>query len=146
MSCLRGRGSWGAGVMSLPLLGGVRIGACVLSRMNPHWNKSCRTLGAGNFRVFWHDTRSRWLRVGIVGGMILAFFSHGRSGEFAAATIIVAGQHPGPHFKTLSLSISTVQLGEDAPRFRLLAVSVRLALHCGVGAVTFCCENASRNP
>jgi len=109
------------GVMSLPLL--VRSARVAFEEVNPRLEQIGRTLGAGNFRVFCTITLPLASR-GIVGGMILAFAR--ALGEFGA-TIMVAGNIPG-RTSTLSLSIyQSVQLGEDAHAFRLLAVSVALA-------------------
>jgi len=109
------------GVMSLPLL--VRSARVAFEEVNPRLEQIGRTLGAGNFRVFCTITLPLAAR-GIVGGMILAFAR--ALGEFGA-TIMVAGNIPG-RTSTLSLSIyQSVQLGEDAHAFRLLAVSVALA-------------------
>jgi molybdate transport system permease protein len=109
------------GVMSLPLL--VRSARVAFEEVNPRLEQIARTLGAGNFRVFCTITLPLASR-GIVGGMILAFAR--ALGEFGA-TIMVAGNIPG-RTSTLSLSIyQSVQLGEDAHAFRLLAVSVALA-------------------
>ena len=109
------------GVMSLPLL--VRSARVAFEEVNPRLEQIGRTLGAGNFRVFCTITLPLASR-GIVGGMILAFAR--ALGEFGA-TIMVAGNIPG-RTSTLSLSIyQSVQLGEDAHAFRLLAISVALA-------------------
>ncbi len=109
------------GVMSLPLL--VRSARVAFEEVNPRLEQIGRTLGAGNLRVFCTITLPLASR-GIVGGMILAFAR--ALGEFGA-TIMVAGNIPG-RTSTLSLSIyQSVQLGEDAHAFRLLAISVALA-------------------
>src|SRR5262245_3439922 len=109
------------GVMSFPLL--VRSTRVAFEEVNPRLEQIARTLGAGNTRVFCTITLPLALR-GLMGGMILAF---ARSlGEFGA-TIMVAGNIPG-QTSTLSLSIyQSVQLGQDADAFRLLAISVALA-------------------
>ncbi len=108
-------------VMSLPLL--VRSARVAFEGVNPRLEQIARTLGAGNWRVFFTITVPLAAR-GIVAGMILAFAR--ALGEFGA-TIMIAGNIPGKT-STLSLAIfQNVQLGEDAHAFRLLGVSVVLA-------------------
>ena len=109
------------GVMSFPLL--VRSTRIAFEEVNPRFEQIARTLGAGDARVFFTITAPLALR-GILGGMILAFAR--ALGEFGA-TIMVAGNIPG-RTSTLSLSIfQSVQFGDDAHAFRLLAVSTALA-------------------
>ena len=109
------------GVMSFPLL--VRSTRIAFEEVNPRFEQVARTLGAGDARVFFTITAPLALR-GILGGMILAFAR--ALGEFGA-TIMVAGNIPG-RTSTLSLSIfQSVQLGDDAHAFRLLAASTALA-------------------
>jgi molybdate transport system permease protein len=109
------------GVMSFPLL--VRSARVAFEEVNPRFEQIARTLGAGDWRVFYSITLPLALR-GIVGGMLLAFAR--ALGEFGA-TIMVAGNIPGKT-STLSLAIfEKVQLGEDADAYRLLGVSVVLA-------------------
>jgi len=108
-------------VMSLPLL--VRSARTAFEEVNPRLEQIARTLGAGNWRVFFTITVPLAAR-GIVAGMILAFAR--ALGEFGA-TIMVAGNIPGKT-STLSLTIfQDVQLGQDNDAFRLLGVSVALA-------------------
>ncbi len=108
-------------VMSFPLL--VRSTRVALEEVNPRFEQIARTLGAGDWRVFFSITLPLALR-GIIGGVILAFAR--ALGEFGA-TVMVAGYIPG-RTATLSLSIfHAVQLGEDATAYRLLGVSVALA-------------------
>ena len=108
-------------VMSLPLL--VRSARVAFEEVNPRLEQIARTLGAGNWRVFFTITIPLAAR-GIVGGMLLAFAR--ALGEFGA-TIMVAGSIPGKT-QTISLAIfQNVQLGEDAAAYRLLGVSVVLA-------------------
>ncbi|MDB6020352.1 MAG: modB, partial [Pedosphaera sp.] len=108
-------------VMSFPLL--VRSARVAFEEINPRLEQIARTLGAGNFRVFYTITLPLASR-GIAGGMLLAFAR--ALGEFGA-TIMVAGNIPG-RTSTLSLAIfQSVQLGEDSRAFRLLGVSVVLA-------------------
>jgi len=107
--------------MSLPLL--IRSARVAFEEVNPRLEQIARTLGAGNWRVFFTITVPLAAR-GIVAGMILAFAR--ALGEFGA-TIMVAGNIPGKT-STLSLTIfQDVQLGQDAHAFRLLGVSVVLA-------------------
>lgn len=109
------------GVMSFPLL--VRSARVAFEEVNPRLEQIAKTLGAGNWRVFFTITVPLAAR-GIVAGMILAFAR--ALGEFGA-TIMVAGNIPGKT-STLSLAIfQNVQLGQDSNAFRLLAVSVVLA-------------------
>jgi len=108
-------------VMSLPLL--VRSARVAFEEINPRLEQIARTLGAGNWRVFFSITVPLAAR-GIIAGLILAFAR--ALGEFGA-TIMVAGNIPGKT-STLSLTIfQDVQLGQDAHAFRLLGVSVVLA-------------------
>lgn len=109
------------GVMSFPLL--VRSARVAFEEVNPRLEQIAETLGASGARVFCTITLPLALR-GIVSGMLMAFAR--ALGEFGA-TIMVAGNIPG-ETSTLSLAIfQSVQLGEDAQAFRLLAVSVVLA-------------------
>ncbi len=121
------------GVMSFPLL--VRSARVAFEEVNPRLEQIARTLGAGEWRVFWTITAPLAWR-GIVGGMILAFAR--ALGEFGA-TIMVAGNIPG-QTSTLSLDIfQSVQLGQDAHAFRLLGISVLLAF-----AAVWCSEWLTR--
>src|SRR5882672_12803697 len=108
-------------IMSFPLF--VRSARVAFEEINPRLEQIARTLGAGNFRVFYSITLPLASR-GIMGGMLLAFAR--ALGEFGA-TIMVAGNIPGKT-STLSLSIfQAVQLGHDADAFRLLGISTVLA-------------------
>jgi molybdate transport system permease protein len=108
-------------VMSFPLL--MRPTRTAFEEVNPRLEQIARTLGAGNWRVFFTITIPLAAR-GIVGGMLLAFAR--ALGEFGA-TVMVAGYMPGKT-ATISLAIfENVQLGQDAEAFRLLGVSVVLA-------------------
>jgi molybdate transport system permease protein len=116
-------------VMSLPLL--VRAARAAFEEVNPRLEEIARTLGAGDWRVFFTITVPLAGR-GIVGGMLLAFAR--ALGEFGA-TIMVAGSIPGKT-QTISLAIfQNVQLGDDAHAYRLLGVSVVLAF-----AAVWCSE------
>jgi molybdate transport system permease protein len=108
-------------VMSVPLL--IRSARVAFEEVNPRLEQIARTLGAGDWRVFFTITVPLAAR-GIIGGMLLAFAR--ALGEFGA-TIMVAGYMPGKT-ATISLAIyENVQLGQDAHAFRLLGVSVVLA-------------------
>jgi molybdate transport system permease protein len=108
-------------VMSFPLL--VLFTRVAFEQVNPRFEQIARTLGAGEWRVFFSITVPLAWR-GIIGGMILAFAR--ALGEFGA-TIMVAGNIPG-RTATLSLSIyDSVDLGQDAAAARLLGISVALA-------------------
>lgn len=109
------------GIMSFPLL--VRSARVAFEEVSPRLEQIARTLGASDARVFFTITAPLALR-GILGGMILSFAR--ALGEFGA-TIMIAGNIPG-QTSTISLSIfQSVQLGQDAHAFRLLAVSTVLA-------------------
>ncbi len=109
------------GVMSFPLL--VRTVRVAFEEVNPRLEQIARTMGASDRRVFFTITAPLALR-GILGGMILSFAR--ALGEFGA-TIMIAGNIPG-QTSTLSLSIfQSIQLGQDADAYRLLAVSIVLA-------------------
>jgi molybdate transport system permease protein len=108
-------------VMSFPLL--VRGARVAFEAVDPRLEQIARTLGAGDWRVFFTITLPL-ARNGILGGTLLAFAR--ALGEFGA-TILVAGNIPG-RTSTLSLSIyQLVQLGRDDAAFRLLAVSTVIA-------------------
>ncbi len=119
------------GVMSFPLL--VRSARVAFEEVNPRLEQIARTLGAGNWRVFYSITLPLAAR-GVIGGMLLAFAR--ALGEFGA-TIMVAGNIPGKT-STLSLAIfQDVQLGEDSDAYRLLGVSVALAFVAVWGSECF---------
>jgi molybdate transport system permease protein len=108
-------------VMSFPLL--VRSARIAFENVNPRFEQIARTLGAGESRVFFTVTLPLAAR-GIIGGIILSFAR--ALGEFGA-TIMVAGNITG-QTSTISLSIfQSVELGDDARVYRLLAVAVALA-------------------
>lgn len=109
------------GVMSFPLL--VRSARVAFEEVDPRLEQIARTMGAGEWRVFFTITAPLAMR-GILGGMLLAFAR--ALGEFGA-TIMVAGNIPG-QTATLSLSIfQYVQLGQDPQAYRLLGISTLLA-------------------
>src|SRR5438445_4910295 len=108
-------------VMSLPLF--VRAVRTAFEEVNPSFEQLARTLGAGEWKVFF--TISLPLaRRGVLGGTLLAFAR--ALGEFGA-TIMVAGNILG---QTTTLSVAVyqrVQLGEDTQAWTLAAVSASLA-------------------
>jgi molybdate transport system permease protein len=110
-----------AAVMSFPLL--VRSTRVGFPEVNRRYEQMARTLGAGEWRVFFTISLPLAARA-ICGGVLLAFAR--AVGEFGA-TILVAGNIPG-ETTTLSLRIyEEVQLGHDATAYRLLIVCVMIA-------------------
>jgi molybdate transport system permease protein len=110
-----------AAVMSFPLL--VRAARVGFQEVNRRYEEMARTLGAGEWRVFFTISLPLAGR-GILAGVLLAFAR--AVGEFGA-TILVAGNIPG-ETTTLSLRIyEAVQLGHDAVAYRLLLVCVLIA-------------------
>lgn len=108
-------------VMSLPLF--VRAARTAFEEVNPLYEQLARTLGAGEWRVFFTVTLPL-ARRGVGAGLLLAFAR--ALGEFGA-TIMVAGNIPG-QTTTLSVAIyQAVQLGEDAQVWTLAGVSAGLA-------------------
>jgi len=109
------------GVMSLPLL--VWAGRTAFEEVDRAYEQTARTLGAGEWRIFFTITLPL-ARRGICGGTLLAFAR--ALGEFGA-TIMVAGNIPG-QTTTLSVAIyQYVQLGEDAHAWVLAALSAMIA-------------------
>jgi len=110
-----------AAVMAFPLL--VRSVRVAFEEINPRLEQIARTLGAGEWRVWWTITMPLATR-GIVAGTLLAFAR--ALGEFGA-TVMLAGNIPGKT-ATLSLAIyNLVQLGDDEAALRLLAYLVAIA-------------------
>jgi molybdate transport system permease protein len=108
-------------VMSFPLL--VRTARAAIEEVNPALEQMARTLGAGEWRVFFTITLPLAKR-GLLAGTLLAFAR--ALGEFGA-TIMVAGNIPGVT-TTLSTDIyQLVQLGEDSHAWTLAGVSLALA-------------------
>ncbi len=108
-------------VMSLPLF--VRAARSAIEEVNPLFEQLARTLGAGEWRVFFTITLPL-ARRGVLAGTLLAFAR--ALGEFGA-TIMVAGNIPG-QTTTLSVAIyQHVQLGEDGHAWTLAAVAAGLA-------------------
>jgi molybdate transport system permease protein len=108
-------------IMSLPLL--VRSARAAFETVNARLENVARTLGANPLRVFFTISLPLAKR-GILAGIILAFAR--ALGEFGA-TIMVAGNIPG-QTSTMALEIfHSVQLGNDAHAWRLLAASALIA-------------------
>ena len=121
------------GVMSLPLL--VRAARTAIEEVNPALEHIARTLGAGEWRVFFTITLPLAKR-GVLAGTLLAFAR--ALGEFGA-TIMVAGNIPG-RTTTLPVAIyAAVQNGEDAHAWTLAGVSAVIAF-----AAVFVSENLLR--
>jgi molybdate transport system permease protein len=94
-----------------------------MEAVNPMLEQQARTLGAGEWRVFFTITLPL-ARRGVLAGTLLAFAR--ALGEFGA-TVMVAGNIPG---KTTTLSVAIynfVQLGEDSHAWIFAGVSVFLA-------------------
>jgi molybdate transport system permease protein len=108
-------------VMAFPLF--VRSARIAFEQVSRRYEEIARTLGAGEWRVFFTITLPLATR-GIVGGALLAFAR--ALGEFGA-TVLVAGNIPG-RTSTLSISIyNFVQLGNDDQAMVLLTISVAIA-------------------
>ena len=108
-------------VMSVPLL--VRAARTAFEEVDPRYEQIARTLGAGEWRVFFTVTLPL-ARRGVLAGALLAFAR--ALGEFGA-TIMVAGNIPG---RTTTLSVAvyqSVQLGQDARAWFLAGTSACLA-------------------
>jgi len=108
-------------VMSLPLF--VWAARTTIEEVNPMFEQIARTLGAGEWKVFFTITLPL-ARRGVLGGAVLAFAR--ALGEFGA-TIVVAGSIPG---QTTTLAVATyqyVELGQDSRAWTLAAVSAALA-------------------
>jgi len=115
-------------VMSLPLF--VRAARAAFEEVNPAFEQLARTLGAGEWRVFFTITLPL-ARRGVLGGTLLAFAR--ALGEFGA-TIMVAGNIPG-QTTTLSVAIyQYVQLGEDGHAWTLTAASAAMAFLAVLGS------------
>jgi molybdate transport system permease protein len=107
--------------MSLPLF--VWAARTAFEEVNPAFEQMARTLGAGEWRIFFSITLPLAKR-GVLAGTMLALAR--ALGEFGA-TIMVAGNIPG-QTTTLSVAIyEYVQLGQDAHAWMLAGVSATLA-------------------
>lgn len=108
-------------VMSMPLL--LRAARTAFEEINPRLEQIAETLGASPMRVFFTITLPL-ARRGVAGGVVLAFAR--AIGEFGA-TILVAGDIPG-RTRTIALTIyERVQLGQDTPAYRMVALSAIIA-------------------
>ncbi|MBB5352084.1 molybdate transport system permease protein [Haloferula luteola] len=104
--------------MSSPLF--VRTARAALEAVDPRLEQQARTLGAGEWRVFFTVTLPMAAR-GVMAGALLAFAR--ALGEFGA-TVMVAGNIPG-ETTTLPVAIyHAVQLGQDEKAWHLAAVAV----------------------
>lgn len=115
-------------VMSLPLF--VWAARTALEEVNPSYEQMGRTLGAGEWRIFFTITLPLAKR-GVLAGTLLALAR--ALGEFGA-TIMVAGNIPG-ETTTLSVAIyQYVQLGQDSHAWLLAGVSGILAFAAVLGS------------
>lgn len=108
-------------VMSLPLF--VRAARTAFEEVNPMLEQIGRTLGAGEWRVFFAITFPL-ARRGVLAGVLLSFAR--ALGEFGA-TLMVAGNIPG---QTTTLSVALyqhVQLGHDSEAWTLALVAGAIA-------------------
>jgi len=107
--------------MSLPLF--VRAARTAFEEVDVKFEQLARTLGAGEWRVFFTITLPLAKR-GVLAGTLLAFAR--ALGEFGA-TIMVAGNIPG-RTTTLPVAIyQAVENGEDAHAWLLAGVSAGIA-------------------
>jgi molybdate transport system permease protein len=121
--------------MSLPLF--VRAARTAFEEVDVKFEQLARTLGAGEWRVFFTITLPLAMR-GVLAGTLLAFAR--ALGEFGA-TIMVAGNIPG-RTTTLPVAIyAAVQNGEDAHAWTLAGVSAVIAF-----AAVFVSEKLQRRP
>ena len=119
--------------MSLPLF--VRAARTAFEEVDVKFEQLARTLGAGEWRVFFTITLPL-VRRGVLAGTLLAFAR--ALGEFGA-TIMVAGNIPG-RTTTLPVAIyQAVENGEDAHAWTLAGVSAVIAF-----AAVFVSENLLR--
>lgn len=107
--------------MSLPLF--VLSARAAFDRVDVKFEQIARTLGAGEWRVFFTVTLPL-ARRGVLAGALLGFAR--ALGEFGA-TITVAGNIPG-RTTTLPLAIyQSIQIGDDAHAWTLAGVSAVIA-------------------
>ncbi|MDJ0720363.1 MAG: molybdate ABC transporter permease subunit [Desulfobacterales bacterium] len=96
-----------AAVVAFPMV--FKSARAALEEVGPAYEDAARTLGHGEWHVFWRVSLPLALR-GVLAGTMLAFAR--AMGEFGA-TLMVAGNLPG-RTQTLSLAVySAVQAGED---------------------------------
>lgn len=108
-------------VMSLPLF--VLSVRAAFARVDVKFEQMARTLGAGEWRIFFTITLPL-ARRGVLAGTLLGFAR--ALGEFGA-TITVAGNIPG-RTTTLPLAIyQSIQIGDDAHAWALAGVSAVIA-------------------
>jgi molybdate transport system permease protein len=109
-------------VMSFPLI--VRTARVGFESVDPQLEDAARTFGAGPWKVFWQITLPL-ARRGVLAGIVLGFAR--ALGEFGA-TIVFASNIPG-RTTTIPLAIYTdVMLGDNTAAFKLMAVSLVIAL------------------
>ena len=119
--------------MSLPLF--VRAARTAFEEVDVKFEQLARTLGAGEWRVFFTITLPLAKR-GVLAGTLLAFAR--ALGEFGA-TIMVAGNIPG-RTTTLPVAIyQAVENGEDAHAWTLAGISAVIAF-----AAVFASERLQR--
>lgn len=105
-----------ASVVSLPLI--YKAARAAFEEVDGRFAHAARTLGAGEFEVFWRIALPLAIR-GIAAGLMMAFAR--AMGEFGA-TLMIAGNLPG---KTQTLSIAVyeaVQAGNDVQALWLTLV------------------------
>jgi len=105
-----------AAIVSLPLI--YKAARAAFEDVDGRFAHAARTLGAGEFEIFWRVSLPLAVR-GIAAGLMLAFAR--AMGEFGA-TLMIAGNLPG---KTQTLSIAVydaVQAGNDAQALWLTLV------------------------
>jgi len=120
--------------MSLPLF--VRAARTAFEEVDVKFEQLARTLGAGEWRVFFTITLPL-ARRGVLAGTLLAFAR--ALGEFGA-TIMVAGNIPG-RTTTLPVAIyQAVETGDDAHAWMLAGVSAVIAF-----AAVFISEKLQRH-
>ena len=114
--------------MSLPLV--VQAARAAFEGVEPRLEQVARTLGAGEWRVFFTVTLPL-ARRGVAAGALLGFAR--AVGEFGA-TILVAGNIPG-RTSTIAMAIwQRVQLGDDRAAMRLVGVATVIAFAAVLGA------------
>jgi molybdate transport system permease protein len=114
--------SLASAIVALPLI--VRTFVVALEGVDPRLELAARSLGAGPWRVLVSVTIPLAYR-GLLAGTLIGFV---RALSEFGATIVVAGNIPG-RTQTLPLGIFTrIQAGDDSAAFRLVAVSIALAI------------------
>ncbi len=114
--------SLASAIVALPLI--VRTFVVALEAVDPRFELAARSLGANPWRVLVTVTIPLAYR-GLLAGTLIGFV---RALSEFGATIVVAGNIPG-RTQTLPLGIFTrIQAGDDAAAYRLVAVSIALAI------------------